>query len=183
MAYHGVLNMNATRAMNVDSMLRSAVTAADDLDNGNVINLLTQSSTAGMSEVWVATKPLSAGTLLVNLWMVADPEVVLTYGETSTYKGLDPDVRNFYVKGGQVFRAFMLSVGDIVELNAEALGGTKSSNGFVVATNNTYKLTWAASAISGVSLKLIGTTYVSLGSGAIDTQRVVMYKFEVVALA
>lgn len=180
---HGILNMNMTRAMNVDSLLRSAVTAADDLDNGNVVNLLTQSSTAGMSEVWLATKPLSAGTLLVNLWMVADPEVVVTYSGSSAYKGIDPNVQNFYVKGTNVFRAFMLSVGDIIELSADALGGTKGVNGFVVATNNTYKLTWAAAAISGVSLKLIGTTYVSLGSGAIDTQRVTMYKFEVVALA
>jgi hypothetical protein len=180
---HGILNMNMTRAMNVDSLLRSAVTASDDLDNGNVVNLLTQSSASGMGEVWLATKPLSSGTLLVNLWMVADPEVVVTYSGNSAYKGIDPDVQNFYVKGTNVFRAFMLSIGDIIELSADALGGTKNANGFVVATNNTYKLTWAASAISGVSLKLIGTSYISLASGAIDQQRVTMYKFEVVALA
>jgi hypothetical protein len=180
---HGILNLTAVKSMNVDALNRSAVGAAD-LDNGNVVNLLTLSATTGESEVFTASKPLSAGGLLVDLWMVAQPEVVVTYSGNSAYKGLDPDVRNFYVKTGEIFRAIKPVVGDIVELSADALGGTKNANTFVVATNNTYQLTWAASAVSGLSLSLVGTSYVSLADGAIgSTQRTVMYKFQVVATA
>ena len=68
-------------------------------------------------------------------------------------------------------------------MSADAVAGTKSTNGFVVATNAAQKLTWAAAAVSGVSLKLIATEYISIGLGAIGTQRVTAYLFEVVALA
>ncbi len=114
--------------------------------------------------------------------MAVEPEVVLT---ASKYRGIDPDIRNFYNPALSVFTAVQCKIGDIITLNAEALGGTKSTNTFVVATNATYQLTWAASAISGLTLSYVGDTYVSLpSSGAIgDTQRVTLYQFEVVAVA
>jgi len=63
------------------------------------------------------------------------------------------------------------------------LGGSKASNEYVVAVDGSFKLTWGASAISGLSLKLIETTYISIADGTIGTQRTAAYKFEVVAVA
>jgi hypothetical protein len=47
--------------------------------------------------------------------------------------------------------------------------------------NLSSKLAWASAAISGLSLKLLKTSYISIGSGAIGTNRVTSYQFEVVA--
>ena len=44
--------------------------------------------------------------------MAAEPEVVLT---DEKYKGLDPDIRNFYNVSGTVYSAFKPQVGDIIE--------------------------------------------------------------------
>lgn len=177
MAY-SVLIPNKIAAMNIDAFNRSIV-CASDLENGNVVVLASKSATAGESEVWTATIPATA-TLNDGLWMVYSPEVVVTNAQ---YKGLDPDPRNFLCTSGEIWDAFRLQVGDIVTLTDDSLNGTKSTNEFVVATDGRADLTWAGSAISGLSLKLLGTTYISLATGAIGTQRVTAYQFEVVALA
>lgn len=181
MAYHGLLNMDMTQAMNVDALNRSAV-CADDLDNGNAVVLASVSSTAGEGEVWTATKPATA--TLAGCWIVAEPEVVVTYSGTSAYKGLDPDPRNFYVKGTGMFRAIKPQLGDIIELNAEAFTtGSGAGSAFANLEDGSYKFIWAAAAGAGLSLKLIGTTYISLAAGSIgDPQHVTMYKFVVVVL-
>ena len=177
MAYHGLLNMDMTQAMNVDALNRSAV-CADDLDNGNAVVLATVSATAGQGEVWTATKPATA--TLAGCWIVADPEDVLT---ALKYKGLDPDPRNFYVEATKIFRAIKPQLGDIIELNAEAFtAGAGAGSAFANLEDGSYKFIWAAAAGAGLSLKLIGTTYISLGDGSIGTQRVTMYKFVVVVL-
>jgi hypothetical protein len=180
MAY-GMINLNAVQAMNVDSLNRSAV-CADIVENGNLVILASMSATVGESEVWTATKPATA--TLSGGWVVADPEVVVTYSGSSAYKGLDPDIRNFRIPAAQIFRAIKLSIGDIVELSADALGtGAGAESAWAVATDATYELTWASAAVSGVSLKYLKTTYVSLATGAIgETQRVAMYKFQVTAV-
>lgn len=175
---HGILVLKNAACFNVDSYNRSAVGSAD-LDNGSAVILASRSSDADKGEVWVATQPATGS--LTNLWMVAEPEIVVT---DSKYKGLDPDVRNFFVPSGKVFSAIKPQVGDVIEISADGLAGTKSTNGYVVATNGAYKLTWAAAAISGLSLKLLATSYISIGTGAIDDQRpVVSYLFECVAIA
>lgn len=181
---HGLVNQTLVQGLNVDANWRSAIGSAD-LDSGNLVVLGSLSTTAGESEVWTATRPES-GTL-VGTWMVADPEVVITYGGvagTSAYSGLDPDPRSFYVKSGRTFRVLGLAVRDIIELSADAIAtGTGAGSAFAVVTAATYKLTWASAAVTGLSLKLIGTSYVSLATGAIgETQRQTMYKFEVVAI-
>jgi hypothetical protein len=178
---HGVLIQNKVAALNIDAFNR-AVISASAIDNGNVFNLLSKSSTAG-SEVWLATQPATGS--LVNLWMAYEPEVVQTVSGNSTYKGIDPDPRNFYNIAGDVFSAFKLQVGDIITVTADAIGGSKSSNEYVVATNEDYELNWSATTIaSGVNLKLMDTTYMSIGSGsAIGTQRVTAYQFEVISVA
>ena len=181
MTAHGVLVRSAVMAKDVDSLNRFAL-SADALDNGNVVRLDTLSATAGYGEVWSATKPLSAGTLLGGLWMVAEPEVVIiTAADGTEYKGINADPRNFFTAAGKVFTAFKLQVGDKVKLTGDALTGTKSTNTFVNAADSTYVLTWGASATANaLSLKLVGTDpdYISIGSGTLgSTQRVAAYNF------
>ena len=173
MANHAILIQNSVQAQNIDALNRS-VKGSADIDNGNVFNLLTLSSVAGEGEVWIATAVDSA---IKNIWMAAEPEVVMT----GNYKGLDPDVRNFYNKSGDVFTAFKVKVGDIITLTAEAMSNAKSTNTYVIPKENEYKLLWANAAGSGAALKLIATEYISIGTGLPTTQRVTAYKFEVVA--
>ena len=181
MAY-GIVNRTLTQSMVDDSKIRSAVAAAD-LENGNLVVLATLSTTAGESEVWAATRPES-GTL-GNLWMVAQPEVVTTYSGDYAFKGLDPDPRNFIVKTGEIFRAFKPMVGDIIELSEDAIAtGSGAGAAYAVATAATYFITNAAAAVSGLSLKLIGTGYQSIGIGSLgSTQRITLRKYECVAIA
>jgi len=174
MAY-GVLIQNKVQASDVDALNRPAK-CASAVENGMVFNLLTVSSTTGEEEVWVATAPATGA--LSNLWMAYEPEVNIT---DSKYKGLDPDPRNFIIPATKVFSAFRPQLGDIITLTGDVLTG--SANDYAVATDADFQLNWGASAVSGLSLKLIETTYISIGLGSIGTQRVTAYKFEVVALA
>lgn len=176
MANHGLMIQTKVMAEDVKSLVRP-VTSASDIDNGNVFQF-----SGKTAEVWTAIAP-ATGAGLTHLWMAAEPEVVITYSGSSAYKGLDPNALNFYNKAGVTFTAIQPQLGDLIELNAEALGGTKSSNAYVVATNGDFKLNWGASAVSGLSLHLVETKYISLATGAIDSQRITSYLFEVVAVA
>jgi hypothetical protein len=176
MAYHGVLIPEQIAAMNVDSYNRSAYSAsASSIDNGMVFSLSGKVSTSGSgAEVYKIVTPATGS--LSGLWMAySGEEVVLT---DLKYKGLDPNPRNFYNEIGKVFSAYKPQVGDIILLTAEALTGTKSSNEYVVAANGAMQLTWSATSVEGLTYKLLGSQYISIGSGAIDTQRVTAYEFE-----
>jgi hypothetical protein len=183
MAYHGVLIPRAIAAMNVDAYTRSAICAAA-LDNGNVVKLTTRSTTSNEAEVFTAVVP-SNGNGLTGLWMVySGDEIVLT---DSKYKGLDPDVRNFYTAASKVVSVYKPQLGDIIELNAEALYSTyvALSTTHINATDTTggYKLEWGTSQTGSVlSYKLLSVGYISLATGAIDSQRVTTYVFECVGL-
>jgi len=180
MAY-GILVQSKVAAKDTDSKNRAAVSAAA-YENGSVGNLLTKSATSGEAEVWVMTAPVTGA--LSNLWMVYEPEVNTLVSGSLKFKGITVDPRLFRNEIGEVFTAFQLSLGDLVTLSADGVAGTKSTNGFVVATNAAQKLTWAAAAVSGVSLKLIATNYLSIGTADLGaTGRVDAYLFEVVALA
>jgi hypothetical protein len=174
---NGILIQSAVQAKDIDALNRAAV-AAVDVQNGSVLNLTGYSTTAGESEVWAAEAPTTGN--LSNLWMACSPEVVVTDGK---YKGIDVDPRNFVNTAGDVFDVFKPQLGDIVLMSVDAVGGTKSTNTFVVATNAELKLQWAAAAVSGVSLELIEETTMSIGTGAIGSNKVTAYKFEVVAVA
>src|SRR3989304_7896652 len=150
MAY-GIITQSKNAAENVDSKNRSAVSAAA-YENGSVGNLLTKSATDGEAEVWTLTAPVTGA--LSNLWMVYEPEIVETVSGSQSFRGIDPDPRNFRNAIGKVFSAFQLSLGDLVKMSADAVAGTKSTNGFVVATDQAQKLTWAAAAVCGGCLKL-----------------------------
>lgn len=176
-----VLVQNAVAALNVDAWVRSAVHASSAVDNGNIVILSALSTTAGESEVWTALTPSTANGL-TGVWMVAEPEVVTTDGK---YKGLNPDPRDFSVAATKVFSCFKPQLGDIITMTADGIAGTKSTNTFANATDTTggLKPVWGATQTSSVfSLKLIATTYISIGLGTISSQRVTAYKFQVVGL-
>ena len=102
---------------------------------------------------------------------------------SSKYRGLDPDVRNFINAIGDVFSVYKPELGDIITLTDDGITGTKGANTFITATDGDPFLNWNTAVVSGLSYKLIGTTYLSLATGSIDTQRVTAYQFECVALA
>jgi hypothetical protein len=179
---HAVMIPSKVAANNVAAWTLPATSESADLDNGNVVSIASQSTALGQSEVWLALQPLTA-TLASGLYMVGEPEVVITESGTYQFKNIDPDPRNFYNKQGSVFTIFKLQVGDIVKLTADAFVGTQSTNTFIIATNASYKWTWAASAISGASLSLINDAdYISIPNGSIGDQRVAAKKFRVVAI-
>lgn len=180
MAY-GILIQNMVAAMNVDSYNRSAVAgSATNIDNGNVFRLDSQSSTTGQSEVWSATAPASGS--LNNLWMAYSPEIVTISVNGKDYRGLNVDPRDFTNVGGKVFDAFKPQVGDVITMTAPAISGSPSTGDYVNSGSSVYSLAWGAIPVaSSFSLKLIKETYVSLGTGGVDTQRVLAYKLQVVA--
>jgi hypothetical protein len=185
MAY-GVLVQEKVMALNIDSLNRSCYSASS-IENGMVFNLLSKVPAATLSstgsEVWLATQPLTGS--LVNLWMAYEPEVVVTISGTQSFKGIDPDPRNFVVPTGTVFSAFKPQIGDLLLMTADAITGTPSStNDWLNATTEDYQLNAATDGLTpgtGLTLKYQATSYISIGTGSIGTQRVTAYKFEVVA--
>lgn len=179
----GFVLRSAVSAHTDQALNRRGIYASANLDNGSVMQLLTQSTDADKSRVWVATAP-ATGAGLQNLWMASTDGVVSVISNGKTYRGLSNDfISDFTNVAGEIIDFFKPQVGDIVEMTAESLGGTKGANTFVVATDAEVKLQWGAGAVSGLSLKLIGESFVSKGTGAIASQRVLTYKFEVVAIA
>ena len=178
---NGILIPNAIAAQNVDAWNRSAVCAVA-VHNGKIVVLTERSTTAGESEVFLAETPATSDPGLTGCWMVYEPELVWT----SSYRGLDPDPRNFSVAAGKIFTVFKPQLGDIITLTADNFSGAKgTSNTFGNATDSTggLKLVWGDNQTGSVfSVKWLATTYISIGSGAIDTQRVTAYKFQVVGL-
>jgi hypothetical protein len=174
---NGVLIQSKVQAKDNDALNRPAVSAADVM-NGNVLDLTGYSTTAGEAEVWTAVAPTTGN--LSNLWMAYSPEVVIT---NAKYRGIDCDPRSFTNIAGRVYDVFKLEVGDIITVTGDSLAGTQSTNTFVVATNTAFGLTWAAAAVAGVSLELLEETTISLGTGAIGSQKIPAFKFEVKAIA
>lgn len=174
---HAVLVKSKVAAMDVGSYNRSVVSGSDAIDNGNIFGLAAQGTSASGLEVWTVVTPATGS--LGGMWMAASPEVPITVDGTLVYKGLNSDPRNFYNVGGTPFDAIKLVVGDIVTLTVDAFDTAPSA--FAVATNATGKFTAAAGHVAGVCcLRYLATTYISIGSGNIDNQRVAAYKMEVI---
>lgn len=181
MANKSVLVVNKIAAEDLGSLNRSAVINAEVV-NGSIYQLASgYSATAGEGEVFTATLPATSA--LSNLWMTNEALVNQAEINGKIVRGITIDPRDFSIPANKAFSVFKPQVGDIITITADGLAGTKSTNTFVVAANASALLTWAASAASGLSFKLLETTYLSIGSGAIDTQRVTAYRFECVAIA
>jgi len=179
MAY-GILVQEKVAALNIDSLNRPVVSASD-VENGMVFNLLAKSTNSGSTvanEVWTAEFPVTGS--LIDLWMAYEPEVVQTVSGNSYYKGIDPDPRNFYIPAGDVFSAFKPQMGDLIMLTPDVLSGSKSTGDYVVAADISLELTWSATPLlDGLTLKYTDTSYISIGTGAIDNQRITAYRFQV----
>jgi hypothetical protein len=179
---YGVLIPNAIMATNIDSLNRTVVDAVA-IENGQVLVMGARSTTAGLSEVFEISQPASSGSNLTGLWMAySGDEIVLT---DARYKGIDPDVRNFINAAAKPFSAYKPMLGDIITLTDDAITGTYSAGvtTHINATNADWQLNWGNSQTASVlSYKLLGVKYISLATGAIDTQRVVAYEFECVGL-
>ncbi len=178
MAYGILIQSQVAATSGNDAAVRWAK-CASDVENGSLVQLDGISTDKSEREVWTAKAPETDA--LANLWMVAEPTVVTTAIGGKKFRGLTPDPRDFINHKGEVFTVIKLFVGDIVTLSADAVGGTKGSNKFVVATDGEFKAQWAAAAVAGTSLKLIEETYISIADGTIGTQRIPAYRFEVVA--
>ena len=183
MSDHSVVVLNKSASFDVGSYNRTAIAGSSvDIDNGNIFRLDSQSTTAGQTECWNVTAPTFAGSTCNSLWMAASPEVVWTVDGALIYRGMNQDPRRFYNKGGYAFDAVAVKKGDVFTITADGLSGTPSS--MIQPTDSAY--TWTAvttaSAVAAVptSASLVGTTYISIGSGAIDSQRKTAYKFNVV---
>jgi len=192
MANHAVLVLNKVAAFDVGSYNRSAVAAAD-IDNGNIFRLNTQTSaSSGNTDDWWVTAPSASASQMNMLWMAASPEVVVTQSGTLYYKGLNQDPRLFTNLAGYTFDAVRLVKGDVFTLTSDGLSAA-SPTALIQATDGLYtwslvsSASWSAFSTSAgsfvsayTSASYIGTTYISLGSGGIDSQRIVAYKFVVV---
>ncbi len=185
--YHGVFEPTAIAATSNDAWVRNIV-CASALDNGNIVKLKGgKSATDGESEVWTAVVP-SAADGLTNLWMVySGEEIPLAVSGDSVYKGLNLDPRNFYTLADKVVSAYKPFLGDIIKVSDAALTGSfiLNTTTHVNAVDNTggFKLLWGNSQTASVlSYKLIAVSYISLATGAINTQRQDAYVFECVGL-
>jgi hypothetical protein len=177
---HAILIKNQVAAADNRALNRSVFSGSvlTDIDNGNVFNLVSQGTSGSAKEVWLTTMASSGS--ISSLWMAASPEVPITVDGTLVYKGLNSDPRNFYNLGGKVFDAFKPQPGDVITLSADALDSS-THVAFAVATAGSFKLSWAA-APAGTGtfcLRFLAHDYISIGSGAIDSQRVDAFKFEV----
>lgn len=180
MANKTVLVQTQVQAMNIDALNRSAV-AEVEVENGMVFQLATQETDENYEEVWNVTAPATGS--LLNLWMAYDPEVAIVTVNGKEYKGLTPDPRDFSIPAGKVFSAFKPVVGDIIVMTVGgAFDAPSAGNAYLEATDGAMKLTWSnTQTASTFSLKLLGTTYISIADGSIGTQRATAYKFECVA--
>lgn len=177
MAY-GIVELLSASAHNVDAGNITFV-SSDNIENGSVFTLGTR--VTGSEDQFNAVKPATAN-LAKQFYMAASPiRVITTLGDGSQFVDLTPNPKAFINVAGQPIDGVALKIGDRVRLSTDALGGSKSSYTHVVATDNTYKLTWGA-AISGLSLELLGTTYISVAD-AFGSQRVTAYDFIVKAIA
>lgn len=176
---HNVLIKDKVAAKSIDAYVRSAVLAGNTCDAGNLVTLLTKSATVGESEVWTAGSPTTGS--LIGLWMVDEAGINILVDGSNSYALGDPDPRNFYVGIAKVFTAIKPVAGDIITMTADGITGTRTSEGYAVATTADRKPNWSAVGLVGTALtmKLLGVTYISIGTGTIGTQRVASYQFEV----
>jgi len=179
---HAVLVYRDGASKDIRSLNKYAVHATDSIDNGWLVSAEARSTTAGESEVWTAVKPATA--TLAKMWMAYTPEINITADGTKQFRGINVDPLDFTNVALRPFGIFKPQVEDIIRLTGDGFAtGSGAASAFAVAVDNAYKLTWAAAAISGLTFAYLGTDYISLPSGAINTQRVVAYTMRCVAVA
>jgi hypothetical protein len=173
-----ILIPGAIQADSADSLVKLAKYAAGAVERGNVVSLGALSSVAGEHEVYLAATPATASLATAIYYMVNEPVNVLVDGK---YSGLTDDESTFTIAANKVFTVFKPKVGDEIIISEDGIGGTKSSNTYIIPANNALELTWGSST-SGVSLawELIETTYVRIPAAEYYNGRKTAYKFRCV---
>jgi hypothetical protein len=179
MTTYNVLIKNRTMSDNIDSLNRSAICSGSDLGDGSVFALDSLSTTSGENEIWKATVPNVLGGAGSGLWMSAARGVNTLLSGTYAYRGLNDDPRNFYTISGSVLDAFKPQAGDVITMTAAGISGSPSTGLYVVPAEGVFAMAWSATGPTSGSImvwKEIEETYVSIGSGAIGTHRVLAYR-------
>lgn len=178
---HGIIEFRSMNEQN-KNIVRSA-TCADAVDNGNIVVLTAGGAT---SEVWAATKPATAtlaSGAATTLWIVSVDDTSTLADGTLIYKGLTPRPGDVYAPAASTFRVIKPEIGNVFVVTADDMSNSRTAETFIVAQDASYKWAWNSTAISGLSAKLIETTYIPAPDGSMGLGRAVAYKFEVVALA
>jgi hypothetical protein len=185
MTNHGILIKKSVAAQDVLAYNRYAMAgSAVDLDDGNVFRLDTQNTaaTSGYEEVWDVSQASASASTLNGLWMAGAFGVNTLSDGTHSYRGLSDDPRQFYNPGAKVFDAFKPQPGDVIELSADAFSNAISGSTYANSADASYELAFGAAQVaSSLSFKVLATTYISIGTGAIDNQRVTAYKLHCLA--
>lgn len=171
----GILIPTLTAAKNIDVLNRSFVSATD-IDNGYVFTKGDLSADADKTQVYTAVTPAEGS--LTGLWMAFTAEdVVLTDELGNQFKVGNLDPRSFTNRANTVFSGFKPQVGDLIMLSADGIEGV--ANNYVVAVQDTNKLAFNAAEGTGLSFKVIETSYISVASANnIGSQRVTAYLLE-----
>lgn len=175
---YGIVELLSVAAKNVDAYNHTFKNDTDDIENGSVFTM-GELITADGNEIYKAVKP-ATGSLKGLVYMAASPIRVITeLADGSKFVDLTMNPKAFINKANEPIDGVLLQKGDKVRLSKEAVGGSKGSNKYVVATNNQYKLQWAsASSGDALSLQLVNDkVYFSIPTGDIGTQRTEAYDF------
>jgi hypothetical protein len=177
MAY-SILEQLSVAGKNIDALNKSAKFSGSALENGNVVSLGALSTTSGEEDVFVAATPATATLATAIYWMVYEPPIPVT---DSAYVGLTDDPTKFNIAANKVFGVYKPKVGDEIIISTDGLGGSKSSNTYIVPADNTAELTWASST-SGVTLayELLDTTTIKVPSSTFYGASIVAYRFRCV---
>ncbi len=177
MAYSVIIPAK-TMATDIASLNRSIVSGSA-LENGNVFRCHSISGSTGYSEVYYVAQATTGS--LNGLWMAYSPEVVTVTSGTSKFKGIDSDPRNFINAAGDVVDAFKPQPGDIILMSEDAFSGAKSTNTHANSGADRFDLVWATTSIpDSLTLKYIGTEYITIGSGsAVGDAKLLAYRMEV----
>lgn len=173
---YAILQPLSVAAKNIDSYNINVINKDDDMPNGAIITKGALSTDADKTEVYTAVKPTSA--TLANAYMVYNPEdVIVAAADGTQYKVGDLNPNAYTNVKGVVCNAFKLEVGDKILISADGITGTEAD--YAVAANGAYTLNFASAAgASGLALKKLAKTYMSVGS-KFGSQRIVAYEFEV----
>lgn len=178
MTTHAVVIPNKIAAMENAAWVRPVI-CASNVDNGNIFQLLTKSSTTGEGEVWLATAPTTASS--TDVWMALEPEkpFVTTAGGEKVY-GIGT-IQDFYNTASLVFTGVKLQKGDVITVTADALDSA-TTQAYAVPSTGIFEYVWAPAASSGFSLKYLGAKYIPYADGTIGSQVLTGYQFEVVGV-
>jgi len=145
---NAILIQSAVMAANIDTLNRSVISATDNIQNGNVFNLVGQSATAGQAEVWNIVQPATAA-LKLSLKLLATTYISIADGSIGTqrvtaYKfevaeasgGLwmayEPEIVTIVTASGKKFRGIDADVRDFVNIAGTPFSAFKPQLGDVL---------------------------------------------------